>query len=75
MSRIVIALRSTLVDYKHVCKPIPQELRIALRTMWYGLRDIMVSLCTLVVIPLVWLLTTIFVLWFVFLRNLINAND
>lgn len=70
MSRVKKAYHKTVDDYLLLCKPIPSEMRIALRTLWYGLRDIVVSLGTLITVPALWLLITVFVVWFVFLRNL-----
>lgn len=74
MSRTRKALKETSISYGLLCKPIPAELRITLRTLWYGLRDIVVSLLSLITIPLLWLLATLFLV-VVFLRNYWNEND
>jgi hypothetical protein len=75
MSRIKNAYNKTVIDYKALCKPIPSEMRIALRTLWYGFRDIVVSLGTLITVPALWLLSSTIILVVVFLRNYFNDND
>ena len=60
MSRLRSAIKATRNDYTKLCQPIPAELRITLRTLWYGLRDIVVLLLSLITIPLLWLLATLF---------------
>lgn len=74
MSRLRTAAKATSQSYNDLCKPIPAELRITLRTLWYGLRDIVVSLLSLITIPLLWLLATLFLV-VVFLRNYWNEHD
>lgn len=74
MSRLRTAAKATSQSYTDLCKPIPAELRITLRTLWYGLRDIVVSLLSLITIPLLWLLATLFLV-IVFLRNYWNEKD
>lgn len=75
MSKLRTAVKATRKDYALLCKPIPTELRITLRTLWYGLRDIVVSLFSLITIPFLWLLSSTIILVVVFLRNYWNADD
>lgn len=75
MSKLRTAVKATRKDYVLLCQPIPTEIRITLRTLWYGLRDIVVSLFSLITIPFLWLLSSTIILVVVFLRNYWNADD
>ena len=75
MSRLRNAVKATRKDYVLLCQPIPTELRITIRTLWYGLRDIVVSLFSLITIPFLWLLSSTIILVVVFLRNYLEVDN
>jgi len=75
MKNIKETWKRTYLHYLNFSKPIPRELRVYLRTLIYAIRDIFVSIGSIIVTVLSWLLVVLFIYWIILLCELWSDED
>lgn len=65
----------TANKYKEFAGPIPRELRVYLRILIYAIRDIFVSIGSIIVTVLSWLLVVLFIYWIILFCELWSDED
>ena len=75
MKNIKETWKRTYLQYLNFSKPIPRELRVYLRMFIYAIRDIFVSIGSIIVTVLSWLLVVLFIYWIILFCELWSDED